>query len=102
MEREIPIFDYLDVTLIILDVFLLFTLFLICIKYTKINYFYVFSISIICIVLGGSLAIATGYIIDEYGTSIHGTTFNLEISIICLAILNPIIYIFRNIINNNN
>lgn len=91
---DFPSFDYLRPVFIFLNIFLLMTLSFIFInnKRVKINYFFVISISILCILTACILYVQSGFIIDEFALGMDDLSVVMIFSTIGLGILNPFIY----------
>ncbi|WHY15764.1 hypothetical protein QNH16_09035 [Peribacillus frigoritolerans] len=94
---DIPGFDYLRPTFILLNLILLIVLTLILInpKRYNINYFYIISVSVICILTTATLYIALGFMIDEFSYGMDNLSVGMIFTIFGLSLLNPIIYKFK-------
>lgn len=94
----IPKFDYLQPTLMLLSLFMLLTLALVLInpKSLKIDFFYVISLSVVCILTTVSLYVALGFIVDEFFYGIGDASIIFIFISLGLAILNPIIFKIKN------
>lgn len=97
---DFPSFNYLRPVFILLNIFLLMTLSFIFIdnKRIKINYFFVISISVLCILTACTLYVQSGFIIDEFALGMDDLSVVLIFSTIGSGILNPFIYKIK--INN--